>query len=411
MRQKITLLLFSLMIYAITNAQSVGIGTNTPNTSAALDISSSTGSLLLPRLTTTQRDALAPTPGMLIQNTTLDAIQAYSSPAAGPAFIDQSQTTGTFATCVTTLAQSFTAGATGNLQSVTVEVTGGLGPATLNIRNGAGTGGAVIYTQAINATVSAGTEQEFILTTAPALTSGSIYTIEFTYVVCNFAIRYATTNAYAAGQLYINGSASPTADLYFKTKMTTLSAGGWKTIFAGNSTGAAGNGMLLSPGEIAGNIPYWNGSNWITNSGVINNSGINIGIGTTNPQNKLDVEGAMVIGATYSGTNTSPLNGLLIEGAAGIGTTNPQNKLDVEGAMVIGTAYSGANIAPANGLLVQGNVGIGTTSAVNKLSVAGKVNITDSLGIGTTNPSAKLHVAGNQKIDGINTLEFGSGFL
>jgi hypothetical protein len=48
-----------------------------------------------------------------------------------------------------------------------------------------------------------------------------------------------------------------------------------------------------------------------------------LGIGTTTPQNKLDIEGGAVIGATYSGTNTAPTNGLLVEGNVGIGTTSP----------------------------------------------------------------------------------------
>ncbi len=155
-----------------------------------------------------------------------------------------------------------------------------------------------------------------------------------------------------------------------------------------------------------------------------------VGIGTTTPQNKLDVEGGAVIGATYAGANTAPTNGLLVEGRVGIGTaspeglfhvskpntsklqlikignqnqpvrewsfdidgsanlslsnegaganftaltvsnngnvglgtTTPQNKLDVEGGAVIGATYSGTNAAPANGLLVEGNVGIGNTS-------------------------------------------------
>ena len=47
----------------------VGIGT-TPAASAKLDISSTTGALLIPRMTTTQRDALTAVDGMLIYNTT-----------------------------------------------------------------------------------------------------------------------------------------------------------------------------------------------------------------------------------------------------------------------------------------------------------------------------------------------------
>jgi hypothetical protein len=49
----------------------------------------------------------------------------------------------------------------------------------------------------------------------------------------------------------------------------------------------------------------------------------NVGVGTTAPINKVDVEGAAVIGATYSGTNTAPANGLLVEGGVGFGITSP----------------------------------------------------------------------------------------
>ena len=48
----------------------VGIGTATPATSTALDITSTTGALLVPRMTTTQRDNMTPANGMIIYNTT-----------------------------------------------------------------------------------------------------------------------------------------------------------------------------------------------------------------------------------------------------------------------------------------------------------------------------------------------------
>jgi F5/8 type C domain len=73
---------------------------------------------------------------------------------------------------------------------------------------------------------------------------------------------------------------------------------------------------------------------------------------------------------------------ILSNGNVGIGTTSPVNTLDVEGGTVIGATYSGTNIAPANGLLVQGNVGIGTTNpsaplTVKGLILAGQVKIVD----------------------------------
>lgn len=58
------------------------------------------------------------------------------------------------------------------------------------------------------------------------------------------------------------------------------------------------------------------------------------------------------------------------DGKVGIGTSTPVNKLDVEGSGVIGATYSGANAAPANGLLVEGNVGIGTSTPQNKVHVS-----------------------------------------
>lgn len=62
----------------------------------------------------------------------------------------------------------------------------------------------------------------------------------------------------------------------------------------------------------------------------------NVGIGTTSPQNKLDVEGGAVIGATYSGTNTAPTNGLLVEGNVGIGVTSPSASLHVDQSSTTG---------------------------------------------------------------------------
>ncbi len=47
--------------------------------------------------------------------------------------------------------------------------------------------------------------------------------------------------------------------------------------------------------------------------------------------------------------------------SVGLGTNTPVNRLDVEGGMAIGTNYSGSNSAPTDGLIVEGNVGIGST--------------------------------------------------
>ena len=61
----ITLMLFTALSYA-----QVGINTNTPDASSALEIESTTGGILIPRMTETQRDAIAlPASGLMIYQT------------------------------------------------------------------------------------------------------------------------------------------------------------------------------------------------------------------------------------------------------------------------------------------------------------------------------------------------------
>jgi hypothetical protein len=68
--KKIFLIFIVLVAEKNINAQSVGIGTTTPNSSALLDVSSTDKGLLLPRMSTAQRNAIAsPATGLIIFNT------------------------------------------------------------------------------------------------------------------------------------------------------------------------------------------------------------------------------------------------------------------------------------------------------------------------------------------------------
>lgn len=64
---------------AITPDARVGIGTTSIDVSAKLEISSTTGALLLPRMTTAQRDALTAVNGMLIYNSNTNKIEGYEN--------------------------------------------------------------------------------------------------------------------------------------------------------------------------------------------------------------------------------------------------------------------------------------------------------------------------------------------
>jgi len=95
----------------------------------------------------------------------------------------------------------------------------------------------------------------------------------------------------------------------------------------------------------------------------------NLGIGSSNPLQKLHVEGSAYI-----------------SGNIGLGTSNPLQKLHVTGNTYI-----------------TGNLGIGNSSPLQKLHVAGNTYITGNLGLGTSSPTAKLDVKGTTWINEYNS--------
>ena len=59
----------------------------------------------------------------------------------------------------------------------------------------------------------------------------------------------------------------------------------------------------------------------------------NVGIGQSNPVSKLDINGNLTVGSTYSGTSAAPANGAIIEGNVAIGkpSVSTSTTLDVNG--------------------------------------------------------------------------------
>ncbi|MBN8701707.1 MAG: hypothetical protein J0M08_01455 [Bacteroidetes bacterium] len=79
---KKALLFFYLVVTGFyTSAQNnMGIGTNTPDPSAILDVSSTNKGLLAPRMTTTQRLAIAsPADGLIVYDTTVGCLFVYNA--------------------------------------------------------------------------------------------------------------------------------------------------------------------------------------------------------------------------------------------------------------------------------------------------------------------------------------------
>lgn len=154
----------------------VGIGTSTVSSSAILEIQSESKGILLPRLTTTQRNSISsPSLGLMIFNTTDGIFQGY----ADSRILHQENTTFSGSNNDYSFWQSFTPTVSGKLETITFSCPGypnGISATdfTCRIYSGTGTSGTLLGT----------TTSRFVQGTTPidlsslniSLTSGSTYT-------------------------------------------------------------------------------------------------------------------------------------------------------------------------------------------------------------------------------------------
>jgi len=102
---KITFLPFLLLVSGMLNAQGVGIGTVTPDSSSALHVHSTDQGFLMPRMTSAQRDLInLPATGLMIYNLTTSNSQLNTGTSLIPNWVGingDSSTVGTSASSVT----------------------------------------------------------------------------------------------------------------------------------------------------------------------------------------------------------------------------------------------------------------------------------------------------------------------
>ena len=179
----------------------------------------------------------------------------------------------------------------------------------------------------------------------------------------------------------------------------------------GTNVGASVQGTL--DGTIGSNVPAVGTftdlqSNVLkvdTNTLFVSNVTSRVGIGTTTAQSKLDVEGNVAIGVTYSGTSAAPTNGLIVEGDVGIGLANPTKKLHLYGAsgeveLRIQSDVSFCSIVQKdnNEMIIQNAASGGVMIFHDDSAERMRIDTSGNVGIGITNPTTTLHVSGTTTI-------------
>ena len=238
--------------------------------------------------------------------------------------------------------------------------------------------------------------------------SGSQPSVSANGVDSNISIILTTKGTGGVGI----GTTSPAATLDVTGNGIHIASGGgaasgvlWNNsgTLTWNSTALTVGGSVTASGA-TGYVPYFTSTTTLGDL-VIFQTGGKVGIGTTSPQNLLDVNGAASIGYNVA----APTNGLIVSGSVGIGVASPAAFLDVEAGTAANYVNgSGINLYAQNG----GGVCCGSsTNGGNILLIPGAYAGTGnsgSVGIGSASPTAFLDVRAGTAANYVN-LDYASG--
>ena len=316
------------------NAGSIGIGTATPNTSALLEMNSTTKGLLPPRMTATQRDAIStPAAGLTIFNTTTSRLNTYSGSGWQELWVDSEI--------------SFSVNRNGVAQSVTSGV-----PTVVDWTNA-----AFNYGSAFD-----------LNTDRFQPTRAGRYLLTFTQGCSGL-----DANEYVAPKIAKNGTSISSVNTY----STTAGSGMHQTTTVLVSLNGTTDYIEALAGCMDGTSPSVNGNIQSTHfdgfliTGVAGAGGSADNLGNHTATQDLNLGAFQLVGnGGASGISIAS------SGNVGIGSVTPTQKLDVNGTVKAtafsgdGSALTGVTATSYSGTLGVANGGTGaTTLATNGLVV------------------------------------------
>ncbi len=207
----------------VSDDYAVGIGTNTPDPSASLDMGSASGGILLPRMTSAQRDAIPyPKGGLMVYNTETNRFQGYVE-AVGT--IDVDNLADGNSNVLQNFGNSFTINTTGNLYALKLVVNNLLGgvdvPMTIRILEGAGISGTELANEEFVISTTGPTTFQF--DTEIPVTSGSVYTF---FIEGDTNVQFDSgQDNYAEGAKYSNEGWGAGGDWTFGVYVSTGESG------------------------------------------------------------------------------------------------------------------------------------------------------------------------------------------
>ncbi|MFA5997258.1 MAG: hypothetical protein WC791_02090, partial [Candidatus Paceibacterota bacterium] len=184
---------------------------------------------------------------------------------------------------------------------------------------------------------------------------------------------------------------------YFRLATTTTAGYVLTSDAIGNASWEAATGGSLPAGTDGQTLRH-NGTDWIANSGIFNN-GTNVGIGTTTPAFKLDINNPAGTIRTGLRLGYNGLNDLFLTDNGASVSSN----LYYSGGWKYNGTNTGTLFGMANGALSFYTAPSGATSTAATLTNAMQITNAGNIGIGTTTPTTKFHVV-SSGVGGVGNL-------